>query len=64
MLTDFDVFVATGGCLASKTSTTGAAGTPVVQTFDVSVTDGTLDLVGTPTKDNAKLSAIEVLGPL
>jgi hypothetical protein len=61
VLTDFDVFVATGGCLASKTST---AGTPVVQTFDVSVSDGTLDLVGTPTKDNAKLSAIEVLGPL
>jgi hypothetical protein len=64
VLTDFDVFVATGGCLASKTSAAGAAGAPVVQTFDVIVNDGTLDLVGTPTKDNAKLSAIEVLGPL
>lgn len=61
VLTDFDVFVATGGCLASKTST---AGTPVVQTFDVGVSDGTLDLRGTATRDNANLAAIEVLGPL
>lgn len=61
VLTDFDLFAASGGCIASKSATTGA---PVVQTFDVVVNDGTLDLVGTASKDNAKLSAIEIFGPL
>ncbi len=61
VLSNLDVFAASGGCLASTTST---AGRPVVQTFDVLVSDGTLDLVGTATKNNAKISAIEVFGPL
>lgn len=61
VLTDFDVFAASGGCMASTSETTGS---PVVQTFDVAVTDGTLDLVGTASKDNANLTAIEILGPL
>jgi hypothetical protein len=61
VLTDFDLFAASGGCMASKTVSTGS---PVVQSFDVVVKDGTLDLVGTASKDNAKLSAIEIFGPM
>jgi hypothetical protein len=61
VLTDLDVFAAGGGCMASATSDAGA---PVVQAFDVAVNDGTLDLVGTATRDNAVLSAIEVFGPV
>jgi hypothetical protein len=61
VLRNLDVFAESGGCLASTTSTSGV---PVVKTFDISVTDGTLDISLPATHDNAKISALEVLGPL
>ena len=61
VLRNFDIFAESGGCIASTTSTSGV---PVVKTFDISVTDGTLDISLPATHDNGKISALEVLGPL
>jgi hypothetical protein len=61
VLRNFDVFAASGGCLASTTSDAGA---PIAKTFDIPVSDGTLDISLPASADNAKLSALEVLGPL
>jgi hypothetical protein len=40
----------------------GAANAPVVKTYSVNVTDGTLTIAFTTVVDNAKVSAIELLG--
>jgi hypothetical protein len=61
VLRNFDVFAASGGCLASTTSDAGA---PVAKTFDIPVSDGTLDISLPASVDSGKLSALEVLGPL
>jgi Malectin domain len=61
VLRNFDVFAASGGCLASTTSD---AGVPIARTFDIPVSDGTLDISLPASADNAKLSALEVFGPL
>jgi hypothetical protein len=61
VLRNFDVFAESGGCMASTTSTNGV---PVVKTFDVTVSDGTLDISLSATQDQAKISALEVFGPL
>ncbi len=60
-LKDFDILAAGGDCLAS---TTYQAGAPVVRSFDVFVGDGTLDIALPASENNAKLSALEVFGPL
>lgn len=61
VLSSFDVFAVSGGCMAS---TTGDAGTPVVRSFDIAIEDGRLDIEMPATEDNAKLSALELFGPL
>ena len=61
VLTNFDVLAASGGCLASPSTDAGA---PVVRSFDVFVADGTINLALPSTRDNGKVSAIEVFGPL
>lgn len=61
VIKDLDVFGASSGCLASTTSD---AGSPIVRTFDVAVTDGMLDIAMPASRNNGKLSAVEVLGPL
>ena len=61
VLSKLDVFGESGGCLASTTSD---AGVPIVKTFDIQVKDGQLDIALSSSTNNAKLSALEVLGPL
>jgi hypothetical protein len=61
VLSNFDIFAASGGCLASTTSD---AGVPVEETFDVVVTDGTIDISLPATVNNGKISALQVFGPL
>jgi hypothetical protein len=61
VLSNFDVFAASGGCLASTTS---KAGVPVEETFDVVVADGTIDISLPAAVNNGKISALQVFGPL
>ena len=61
VLRNFDIFAESGGCLASTTSNSGV---PVVKTFDVTVSDGTLNISLPATNNRAKISALEVFGPL
>jgi hypothetical protein len=61
VLRNFDIFAESEGCLASTTSNSGV---PVVKTFDVTVSDGTLDISLPATHNRAKISALEVFGPL
>jgi Malectin domain len=61
VLRNLDVFAESGGCMASTTNNNGV---PVVKQFDVMVTDGVLDISLAPTRDRAKISALEVFGPL
>jgi hypothetical protein len=49
-----------GECAASTTLTTGS---PVSRSYNVTVSDGTLDISIPGTTNNGKISAIEVLGP-
>lgn len=58
---DIDVFKESGGCLASTSSTMGA---PIARTFEVQIDDGTLTISMKAKTNNAKVSAIEVVGPL
>lgn len=53
-----DVYNESGGCVASTTITTSV---PLVKTYDVQLTDGTLDVELNGTLGNGILSAIEVL---
>lgn len=61
VLSSFDVFAVSGGCMASTTSD---AGTPIVRSFDIAIEDGRLDIEMPATADNGKLSALELFGPL
>lgn len=61
VLSKFDVYAAAGGCLAASGD---KAGVPVVRTFEVEVDDGTLDIEMRARTNNAKLSALELFGPL
>ncbi len=56
VLTDYDIF-------AEAAAGTGAAGqnVAIVESFDVSVDDGNLDIDFTTVFDNAKISAIEII---
>jgi hypothetical protein len=54
---DLDIF-SEAGCAASTTSNSGR---PLVKRFTISIDDGTLNLRLEARRDNAKLSAIEVL---
>ena len=61
VLQNFDIFKESGGCVASTSSDSGV---PVVKTFEIPVNDGILDISMPATHDRAKISALEVFGPL
>jgi hypothetical protein len=61
VLQNFDIFKESGGCIASTSSDSGV---PVVKTFEIPVNDGILDISMPATHDRAKISALEVFGPL
>jgi hypothetical protein len=61
VLQNFDIFKESGGCVASTSSDSGV---PVVKTFEIAVNDGILDISMPATHDRAKISALEVFGPL
>lgn len=56
VLTDFDVFRESGGCLAM-------GGHPIVRAFDVVIDDGQLDIRMPASANNATVTAIELFGP-
>lgn len=59
--TALDPYEAGGGCAASTAAVDAG---PFVRQFEVAVTDGTLEIVMPASANNAKLSALEVEGPL
>ena len=60
VLSGLDIFQE-GGCAASVTSSSGH---PVVKTFMLPINDKTLDIKLVASTSNAKISAIELIGPL
>ncbi|AKU93618.1 Cell surface protein [Labilithrix luteola] len=61
VISNLDVFAVSGGCLADPDTD---AGLPIVRSFDIPITDGTLDIRMPASVNNGKLSALELFGPL
>ncbi len=61
VLSKLDVYAESGGCLVSIGGNVGA---PIVRSFEVDILDGKLDIRMPASANNAKLSALELFGPL